>query len=755
VTPISQAPAALSEDVLLAQHGDAIAKMIRSELETDMQAERLTQVMVALSSIQTFRGKQYTAPKLNKQDGSITIESVKDEDGRDMFASVYNVFEADGKDFIGAVCAHAPKAIAEPDDPEDEDAVRNSTQANAHLRDFQRKFNPDDAQGELGKNAWVTGPTFGYTPYVSDAHKYGTTVQPIITTQEVPGPLGEMLTVPTVTGTKKYPKGEVELHLASVLYVTIPFKAKSLKEAPYLCYEYLEDKYTLKALHAKALKDANGKFLWDDGAQGERQEAFEAQQQAISPSGGAQDDWKKNKWRYSRWWIRPALFGMIQGEASDEQAESLAAQMEEQYPDGLRVTMVNGRVVDVKHERLDDVWSVCKVNKGGEIITEPLGACILPIQKDLNNFFNMAKEIILRTIVKIAINSQAFDREALKENDPVIYEYVPVDTAPGQSISDLFAAFPTAKMPDGLERIASMMLQLREVIGGIKPALTGGGQPAPTYRAEKQRRDQSLARFSPFYDCTRDFWKQVWHNALKQRARYGTGTIHVPGENGDGALDVDAALLDTTNIHIEVEEGIPVSITEETDRATWMLAESGDPDLPAKMGVFKVYKSMRYGDIAIPADKTKRMLGFNGIPARGEAEREKARTIIQRLLKEPPMRDIDPMTGQEITQPSIMPDSVVDDPLLMAEFFREWCISKAGMREEERNPDGFANVKAYLVEAQAMADQMMAPPPMPGEPPPDGGPQPAAPPMGEQPMPDQPPVAGGGGSFDTAPPPLG
>jgi hypothetical protein len=305
VTPISNAPVALSEDVLLKQHGPALASMIQKDLVMDMEAERITQVMYALTHIQHFRGKQYTAPKLNKFDGSITIESVKDEDGRDMFASVYNVYKSDAQKFIGAVCAHAPKALASPDDEEDEDSVRNSTEANAHLRDFQRKFQPDQAQGELGENAWVTGPTFGYTPYVADGHKYGVTVEPDIQVVESPvGPFGETMPTPQVVGTKKYPKGDVELHLANILYVTIPFKSKTLGDAPWLCYEYMEDKYTLKALHGKALKDSNGNFLWDEsGSGGTREETMEAQQMAISPSGGAADDWKKNKWRYSRWWV--------------------------------------------------------------------------------------------------------------------------------------------------------------------------------------------------------------------------------------------------------------------------------------------------------------------------------------------------------------------------------------------------------------------------------------------------------------------
>jgi hypothetical protein len=188
-----------------------------------------------------------------------------------------------------------------------------------------------------------------------------------------------------------------------------------------------------------------------------------------------------------------------------------------------------------------------------------------------------------------------------------------------------------------------------------------------------------------------------------------------------------------------VEEGIPVSITEETDRAMWMMAESGDPDLPAKMGLID--------QNGIPSDKFKRMVGIQGVIARGENERKKVESIIQRLLKEPPIRDFDPMSDMEVTLPAIEPEDFVDDHMLFANFVRQWCNSPAGQREKERNPEGYAHVVAYGKAQQERADAMMAPPL-----PPDGS-APPAPPQGEAPQPE--PPAPDQAAFDTAPVPLG
>jgi hypothetical protein len=749
VTPISPAPTAISEQDLLEKYGEKLASMIRTGLEQDMEAERLTQVMMALSFIEMRRGNQYTAPKLDKTTGDITLESARDNEGRDMFTSVYNIFGSDGDKFIGAVSSRAPNATVVPEDDEDDESVQRAKEAGAHLRDLRVKLRVDDKMGELGENAWVTGPSFGLTTYVSDAHKYGSTEEPVIEQVDVPvGPFGETMPTPQVVGTKRYPKGDVELNIYNILYVTIPYKAKYLCDADYLCLEYLESKAVLKSLFGKKLRDKFGRYIYEDTQSGTKDSTFEAQERAYTPSGSARDDWKKNNWRYSRWWIRPALYSMIEGSISfggdDENAQSvsLAEQLYEQFPDGLKITLVNGRVVDVAHERIDEVWSVCKVAKGGSIIREPLGAGVAPIQRDVNNFFNMAKEIILRTIVKTAINAQAFDREALKENDAIIYEYVPVETGPGQKIGDLMQAFPTANMPDGLERILQAMLNVRREIGGVTEALFGGGQPANTYRAEKQRRDQSMIQFAPFFDCTRAFWRDVYTNAIKQRARYGSGKIKVPGEDGDGAMVVDMALLAEGGWHIQVDEGIPTTITEETDRAMFMMAESGDPELPAKMGLVRIYPStFNAGPVAVPDPKFQRMLGIQGIRAAGEIEREKSLEIIKRLLKEPPIVDIDPMTGQEMRRPVIEPDPLIDDPALLGAMIREWCNDKPGRREADRNPEGFAHVLSFL---QALKDLEMAlAPPLPPE---EGG-APSDVPPEEVPVPQEQPVP-----FDTAPP---
>jgi hypothetical protein len=146
---------------------------------------------------------------------------------------------------------------------------------------------------------------------------------------------------------------------------------------------------------------------------------------------------------------------------------------------------------------------------------------------------------------------------------------------------------------------------------------------------------------------------------------------------------------------------------------------------------------------------------------------------IQQLLQgapQPPM--VDPYTMQPMgpPTPSIQPDMVVfDDPTFVIRVVGDWYrkeLSQMGGGESQANPNGMANVRAYLetwmmiVQQQQMAAQMaMAPPPGAGGPSGGGGregsgsteqigepPLPTGPPpvpqttLNAQPMPSQPPL---------------
>jgi hypothetical protein len=728
LTELAPAPFTVTLEDLIEKHGKSITQMITDDLDGDVETERLTQVAMALRNSMYWQGKQYVVWNCDPGTGVIEVKQASDKSGKVKFSSVYNIFKSDGVKFIGAVSPRAPNVKALPDDDESQEDITAADKVDGIVRTLRRKWDVNRCQKEMAYHAWVTGPIFGLQTYVADGHKYGWTEEPVIELEDVDDGFGGMMQVPVQKGTKRYPKGDVELSLANVLYVTIPYKAKKLSEAEWLRYEYMEHKARLKGLYGKKLEeDEFGRS--HEGSSESQTTALRAQHQEVSPSGHT-NEWRDTYWRYVRYWLRPTMYSLLKGDVksglADDEARKLSEVLEEQYPDGIKVVMVNGRIVDITHERMDDVWAVCKTGMGDRILSDPWGAGVIPIQDDENDFRNMAKEIILRSIPKTFVDSSLINRTEITENDPEIAEVILTKIGIGQDMSKMMGQLPMARMPDQLVPYANNMRERGREIGNVTEALYGGGQPSPTYRGEKQRRDQSMMAFAPFFDETQSFWEKAYTNGIRQLARYGSGTMKVPGENGQAAQTVDLASVAEEGWHIEAEEGIPMSHSEEVDRFLFLLNENN----PAVIDKLELLAP-------INAQQVRKFLGLRGFKNSIEAARNKANRDIQRLLLEPPIPDVDPVTGEVIGDlPSIPIDDFEDDPVVFAQIYREWCLVSQGDRET--NEAGYNNVRARGIQYQKKADAMMMPPPGEGGPPPPPGveepPPPGLLPPGPAPM---------------------
>jgi hypothetical protein len=710
----------VTEQDLVQKHGDELTRVL-GELDAEIEADRIRQIYTALRNILYWQGNQYVVPKFNAADGTFDVVGVAESKDKQMFRSVYNVFEADGLGFIGAVAPRAPNPIAKPDNPEAEDQEQMARAANGLLRYYWQLWDANAKQKTLAYHGWTTGPSFGYTYYNSDKHKYGATRQPKI--ELMPAEVGVAdVPVPTVNGFEEHPNGEVELKILNLLYVTMPYGTSELGDAPWLDYECLDMPAILLDLYGEELE----KEVQDnaDGDSAAKQAALQAQQATYSPSAKGESSWKQHQWRHSRRWVRPVIYSLIKDKA-------LRNALREQFADGLMIARVNGKVVRVRHERMDDYWAVCKTGKGEHIFESSWGNSTIPIQDNINRLGNMGLEIVLRTIVKTLIDSSLIDREKLRDEDNNMAEILFVDTkGGGLELRKMMAEMPQSKMPDNLVQFFELFRNLARQINGVTEALAGNGAPAETYRAEKQRRDQAMMRFVPFIEEAKRFWEQVGRNAVRLKARYGVGDQRIAAKDGEATEIVDLATLTETGWHVEVEEGIPVSAAEETDRIMGLIQET-QPDVPEKLGFWRTE--------SLPV--MYRMLGVTGVTPGGENERRKFQSVLKTLLAEPPIQDVDPVTGEPLgAVPTVQPDDV-DTFDMMAELARQWCISPAGVKAQRENKDGWDNVDAYFKAQKSRADELaMQSAPMPeGEAPPLGQEAPPAPASAE-PQP-----------FDTAP----
>lgn len=750
---VNKNPEPLGQQDLIRQVGDKLRACVYKELELPVEANRQAQIALARRNYMYMEGKQYLAPQWSSDGRSWDWAQVQvdDKNGKKRkFASVYNIIYADGIKFIAVVGQRPPNMKAVPEDPMLPEHVNLASDANTAALHLHKQWNIRRRMKEIAFYLWSTGPVFLHTKYVSDAVRYGTEEVPRLSTRpEVIQPAGIKCTncgnvamandcpvcafpldpfyyqdaisveVPYQDGVEVYPKGGVDLGIKTVFDVGTSFGARTLEECDWLTDDAMESRWKLMSMYG--LSDEDLKPASNE--RGSVTDAHLAKEMIESPNGVATYDRANDMVLHSRKYLRPTVYHAL---AAEDRAI-----MQTQFPHGAYIVFCGDKIVQIEARNMDDYWAVCKTGTGPKISDPPLCNGIIPIQDDLNDFVNMGRETILRAIPKTFVDGSLLDPQALKENEALVGEIIRVKLGTNQSIGSLVQALPTAKMNEQMMPFGEFLRGYSREIDGVQPAIYGGGQPANTFRAENQRKNQALMQLQPPFEEMQEAVRVATRNGIKELARYGTGTVKVPSKDPmvpTRHLQLEA--LQETGWDIEAEESAPTTIGEKQERVASLSQEN--PDLAAALG------------FAHPMNvaEMQRMFGVDGLYTPGAMQLKKALATIQQLLQEQPIEDVDPMTGQPMQQPSQMPDPYeFKDAAFMSQVFHAWVLSDAGQQYAQQNPIGFENVKLF----GGQLDQMAAPPMMPPPdaaggppPPPEGGAEQAPPeggPLPPEPMP--------------------
>lgn len=708
--------------------------------EDGFRRERLAHINRAKLYWHYVKGNHYIAPAFSEAGGTeiVDFEPIDLSGEGERFAYPVNVIGGDCWKFVSVTGQALPTIKAVPDDIESQQDIQTAKMHDASIRDLWQKWDLRYRAPEISFHQYTTGPVFGYTPVVTDAQRFGTRQEEILTGFEpVPTPDGGMVQQP-VTQTIDLPNADVDLHMCNILHVMVPFGTRSLSECDWLWYEYMESKYKLIAKFGKKLRLYKN-FPLDLKSGVLSTEAAEAAS-SVSNATGKSQSLKGSHWEYRQIWLQPQMYESI----SDKDVRAFLAQ---KYPDGLKLTLVKDWVVQMDNQRLTDYWAVCKTGRGEFIMEAPVCHDIVPIQKALNSFVSIAIETLLRAVPKTIVDQSLIDIEKLVENSNLAVELLPTKVpAAGMDLRNAMVAMPQARFSEQMVPFGELLRKYSQDIG-IRPEITGGGETTNTYREARQRRDQALMQLAPALQEQKRFLEKVSENASNLRAKFGTGMIKAISNDafGDQSAQFSMAEMPTTGWHCEAEEGLPMSWADRADRLAGYFQE-WSPEAQNALGLFDPTNS----------DKVHEFLGIPGFKSSPEYERQKVMDRIGRLVKETPIPGMGP-DGMPIDQPSVMPEPFVDDFGFCAAVVKTWCNSPAGRRAQAQTPDGYRNVVLHGMEQEKMAQMMAAPPP--GAPPPqEGGPPPGGPGPGPKgpPQPDgQPPIPGPNvGGEPPVPPPV-
>src|SRR5579859_1417202 len=408
--PLGPAAPALDEKQLIELLKSDVEKILREDIPPDTEPEKIWALRQAQKADFYWRAIQNISPKWT-DGGQIAYSAIgspiSNTKGKDAYVYDYviNIFRGYGRKFVAVLGQRLPNVKAVPDDPDDEDALRRTRMADIAASVLRSQWDMEMRHMELALQLYKNSTAFIYTPWVTDADKYGRRSEPQVEARQVPnGPEtwncqqcgksytnaaaaqqdphqgmlqhnpAPMVSVPEVVGTAQYDNGRVEFHMCNIFTVTVPFWCKDIEDVPHLKYEYDEYKGRLIKMFPdlrEASADSPGTY---DSASS--QLAKQVRDAAASPLG-VPNPHRESRWSYTRFWFRTFMYELVK----DDNKRQLLYQY---YPDGLKVTLVNGQVKKLENEKLTDVWVACKPETSEYIYADGIGYDMLPIQ-DLKN----------------------------------------------------------------------------------------------------------------------------------------------------------------------------------------------------------------------------------------------------------------------------------------------------------------------------------------------------------------------------------
>lgn len=709
--------------------------VIEKYVDTEPEAERIEAYRKARRNHFLWNGIPNFGPtRLNDQVVDYTSIGIPIANKRRQSSPDYNfnIIRGDFMKAIAVIGSKAPDVTAVPDEADDEDQTDVARRADLVDRKVTKKADLNALQAELIHDVAITNTTFIYTPWVVDGERFGWTEEPVVEAEQAPfgdesykcvhcgaentpeqamekgvceqclQPLAPQdhqqppsVDLPKVNGTKKYANGGVDFQIRNIFTVSYPFFAKNLTKV-----EWLRDQDDITESQAVEIFPDITKEILTKGSTSTDSYGKTVRQQVSSESGIQRD--RSNTVLFTRLWVRPSFLNNlredevnVEDSASPEgKKQNLAQLLRERFQRGLRITLINGEIMDLFEESIDDCWVAVKPTVSKFISCDPLCHDTVPIQELVNRTGNIGVATLLRALPVTFIDSDMIDRQALLDREPISAEFLPVKRRTGQAMSDSIGQLPMARFSDQMMPFMGGIREMSRENNGITPPIFGGGQGVQTAREADIKKQQSLMQLRITYNNTRYGWAEARENAVRQYARYAPGQMKA--EPGDGVFGKTAgAMVEVTDLvdgkfHFEPDEAMPR--TFEDERESYREMTSGNTALPPELQAATGLTN------AVNMPKVQKFFGMTGMYYPGKDERVKLRVILAQLLAEGPQQGPD---GAPVPSVGLDP---WDDAAMFAQLMAAWLNSDAGRQARKDNDQGFQNAVAFWQAAAKAAN---------------------------------------------------
>ena len=656
-------------------------------------------------------------------------------------ASLYqyndNVYQMLGLAFIAALSPDVPKCRFQPVDAEDEEDILIAQKASTIQADNERRNGIKALQKLELLYLWCTGSYFRYTRNIVDKNRAGVTRTPIIEMQDqmvIPNryvcsncsgilpedesspfsltqrcpdckqPLsqedfyeGYSMPTPTKTGEVETANSMTAMDIFNGLNVDADPDAQEIYLSAILDLEGETDiaavRSAFPAMYGQIQQNEQGS---DGGTSDDT--AKLARQRVTSPSGANGLSMTQNKGTYSRCWIQPWAYAVLEDQA-------MVQKLNEAFPDGVKLVQFGDMFLQAIPEAMTEHWTWCPTVKGFGLYPFAVGDAALDIQVRINDCANTVHAYMDRLAFgTVFFDADKIDWQKITSNPLNPGSGTPVnrtnDEGAETSLKELIYQ-PEFHIDSKIFEYGPQLIQLAQVIAGVQPQSFGGSDPnVKTMGGQEQALKTALGRMKLFWDQIREEHASAAECSVRCTVNNMDDRLKVTiGADTDSDYEQVTLLKNELTgdflAYAESDEGFPSSYQEIQQRIMEL------------MGM--VAKNPFLGAVLEDPDTQKvvaRYLLPDGIKLPGDRERARLKMVIKQLAKGAPRQGPPGPDGKPVLVPSIPLNEKFDEPDMALTLAKQWL--QENWQQEETNANGFANVLALVTQASFLASKAAA-----------------------------------------------
>ena len=378
--------------------------------------------------------------------------------------------------------------------------------------------------------------------------------------------------------------------------------------------------------------------------------------------GGSQ-----SKPTYNRTWIQPMLFAELPGQNNRAEAEELL----KAFPQGCMLAYVGDMPLAIRPAKLTDEWTWAGTRqKGFGLFPPPAGDPAVPLQEKLNDCHAKIDEYLDRLAAGLLLaNGEYVDVKSLngKALLPGVLNEVKLRKAHANSdIRHMIFQVQTAIDKLVVEYIA-ILKQEMELLVGTPPQSWGAGtqEGVETASGQQQQLETGMMKLGLHWEVIGDEHAEAAENAVKCAAQNMTEDWQDQVADERQEWRAEYVHLDQVKgsvlVERDVDQGFPMTAAEV--RAFWQDVML-NPTNPFVQALFEIPSNV---------DACIRALGVPGVdPPKGAVFGKMLRYISQ-LMQGQVTEVKDPVSGDMIPLPSVLPNKYLDDCATLVKLIPAWC----------------------------------------------------------------------------------